>query len=142
MKNNLQEIFEKYSFPQRDIKPAIEVSAIESYSGLKLPKDYVFYLENYFGVDQFIGVEFVKLWRLEEIIQSNESYNIVQQLNGTVGIGTNGSGEFIGIEIDQNENLRIILSPFVGLNSSKNIEIGKSFTDFLIRLDNGVDWFS
>lgn len=142
MKNNLQRIFEKYSFPERDIKSEIEVIAVESYSKLKLPKDYLFYLENYFGIDQFIGVEFIKLWSLEEVIHSNENYNIVQQLNRTLGIGTNGSGEFIGIEMDQNENLRIILSPFVDLNSKNSIEIGKSFTDFLVRLDNGVDWFA
>ncbi|MEO7978014.1 SMI1/KNR4 family protein [Flavobacterium sp.] len=142
MKNNLQGIFEKYNFPVRDIKSDVEIIDVESYSKLKLPKDYIFYLENYFGIDQFIGVEFIKLWSLEEIIQSNQNYNIVCQLIGTIGIGTNGSGEFIGIEIDQNENLRIILSPFVDLDSNKNIEIGKSFTDFLVRLDDGVDWFS
>ncbi|MDR7212515.1 SMI1/KNR4 family protein [Flavobacterium piscis] len=142
MKDNLQKIFEKYSFPERDIKSEFKVIDVESYSKLKLPKDYVFYLENYFGIDQFIGVEFIKLWSLEEIIHANENYNIVKQLNGTIGIGTNGSGEFIGIEIDQYENLKIILSPFVDLNSKNNIEIGKSFTDFLVRLDNGIDWFS
>lgn len=83
----------------------------------------------------------MKLWSLEKIIEANENYNIVKELHHTIGIGSNGSGEFIGIEFGENENIKIILSPFIDLNSEYNIEIGSSFTDFLIRLDNGIDWF-
>ncbi len=140
--HQLQEIILKYNFPKRDINASVEVEDVESYSNLKLPEDYIYYLENYFGIDQFIGVEFIKLWSLEEIIEANESYNIVAELTRTIGIGSNGSGEFIGIEIDQQDNIKIILSPFIDLNSKYNIEIGTSFTDFLIRLDNKVEWFS
>ncbi|WP_029272967.1 SMI1/KNR4 family protein [Flavobacterium sp. KJJ] len=143
MKENLQEIYKKYSFPKRDINALVEVSDVEYYSNLKLPEDYVFYLENYFGIDQFIGVEFIKLWSLEEIIEANKSYKIVEELTATIGIGTNGSGEFIGIEIDSNKNnVKIILSPFIDLNSKYHVEIGTSFTDFLIKLDKGIEWFS
>jgi hypothetical protein len=143
MKENLQEILEKYSFPKRDVNASVEVSDVESYCNLKLPEDYVFYLENYFGIDQFIGVEFIKLWSLEEIIEANKSYNIVEELAETIGIGTNGSGEFIGIQIDSNKNnAKIILSPFIDLNSKYHVEIGTSFTDFLLRLDKGIEWFA
>ncbi|MCC9066178.1 SMI1/KNR4 family protein [Flavobacterium piscisymbiosum] len=138
----LQEIFEKYEFPKRNVKSYVEVTDVESYSNLRLPIDYVFYLENYFGIDQFIGVEFIKLWSLEEIIEANKSYNIVEELYRTIGIGTNGSGEFIGIEIDPYDNVKVILSPFTDLNSKYNTEIGTSFADFLIRLDNKIEWFS
>jgi hypothetical protein len=142
MKEHLQEIMSKYSFPKRDINTSVTISDVESYANLKLPGDYIFYLENYFGIDQFIGVEFINLWSLEEIIEINKSYNIVEELTRTIGIGSNGSGEFIGIEIDQSDNVKIILSPFIDLDSKYNIKIGESFTDFLIRLDNGIDWFS
>ena len=141
MTEHLEKIIEKYSFPKRDLNSTVEVNDVELYSKLKLPEDYVFYLENYFGIDQFIGVEFINLWSLEEIIQSNENYNIVDKLSQTIGIGSNGSGEFIGIKFGQDEDVKIILSPFIDLNSKHNIEIGTSFTDFLVRLDNGVDWF-
>ncbi|TPG34003.1 SMI1/KNR4 family protein [Flavobacterium pectinovorum] len=142
MMEDLQEIIVKYSFPIRDINTSVTISEVESYANLKLPEDYIFYLENYFGIDQFIGVEFIKLWSLEEIIEANKSYNIVEELTRTIGIGTNGSGEFIGIEIDQFDNVKIILSPFIDLNSKYNTEIGTSFTDFLVRLDNKIEWFS
>lgn len=140
--DDLLQIMSKYDFPRRDIKSSVEVSDVESYSNLKLPNDYVFFLENYFGIDQFIGVEFINLWSLDEIIEANKSYCIVAELTRTIGIGSNGSGEFIGIETDQSDNVRIILSPFIDLSSNYNIQIGTSFTDFLIRLDNKVEWFS
>lgn len=142
MTYDLKEIIEKYNFLKRDVNSTVEVIDVELYSKLKLPEDYIFYLENYHGIDQFIGVEFINLWSLEEIIESNESYNIVDKLAQTIGIGSNGSGEFIGIRLDQNENIKIILSPFIDLNTKYYIEIGTSFTDFLVRLDKGVDWFS
>ncbi|MBS7231443.1 SMI1/KNR4 family protein [Flavobacterium psychroterrae] len=138
----LQAIISKYDFPKRDINSSVQIAKIESFSNLKLPEDYVFYLENYLGIDQFIGVEFIKLWSLEEIIEANKSYKIVEELKRTIGIGSNGSGEFIGIEIDQFENVKVILSPFIDLNSKYNIVIGTSFTDFLIRLDHKIEWFS
>ncbi|SHM10785.1 SMI1/KNR4 family protein [Flavobacterium saccharophilum] len=141
MTEHLEKIVTKYNFPKRDVTDSVEIAEIESYSKLKLPKDYIFYLENYHGIDQFIGVEFINLWSLEEIITSNKNYNIVEGLQQTIGIGSNGSGEFIGIKFDQDENVKIILSPFINLNSKHNIEIGTSFTDFLVRLDKGVDWF-
>lgn len=142
MTEDLERIIEKYSFPKRDVNSAVEVIDIELYSKLKLPEDYIFYLENYHGIDQFIGVEFINLWSLEEIIKTNKNYNIVEELNQTIGIGSNGSGEFIGIRVGENENIKIILSPFIDLNTKYHIEIGTSFTDFLVRLDNGIDWFS
>ena len=141
MTEQLEQLFTKYGFQKRNIKSVIGIAEIESFSNLKLPTDYIFYIENYLGIDQFIGVEFIKLWSSEEIIEANQRYNIVEKMPRTIGIGTNGSGEFIGIEIDHLGNTKIILSPFIDLNSKYNIEIGKSFTDFLVRLDNGVDWF-
>lgn len=141
MTEHLEKIIEKYSFPKRDVNSAVEVNDVELYSKLKLPEDYVFYLENYHGIDQFIGVEFINLWSLEEIIETNKSFNIIEGLSQTIGIGSNGSGEFIGIRLDENENIKIILSPYIDLNAKYHIEIGTSFTDFLVRLDNGIDWF-
>lgn len=141
MNENLQLIFDKYDFYKRDQDSLVTIEEVERYSKLNLPNDYVFYLENYLGIDQFIGVEFIKLWSLEEIIEANRSYNIFEELPGTIGIGTNGSGEFIGIEFDSQNNVKIILSPFVDLNPKYHTEIGISFTDFLIRLDKGIEWF-
>ncbi|MEO8236678.1 MAG: SMI1/KNR4 family protein [Flavobacterium sp.] len=141
MNEHLQLIFDKYDFPKNNQNSTVTVEVLERYLNLKLPNDYVFYLKNYSGIDQFIGVEFIKLWSLEEIIEANKRYNIFKELPRTIGIGTNGSGEFIGIEFDSHNDVKIILSPFVDLNAKYHTEIGISFTDFLVRLDKGIEWF-
>lgn len=138
----LHEIFRKYDFPKRDIESAVQIEDVQVHLKFDLPNDYVFYAENYLGIDQFIGIEFIKLWSLEEIIDANLEYHIFEKLPHTLAIGTNGSGEFIGIEFDDEGSVKIILSPFIDLDVKYHVEIGNSFTDFLVRLDNEVEWFS
>ncbi|MDQ1166859.1 MULTISPECIES: SMI1/KNR4 family protein [unclassified Flavobacterium] len=137
----LNEILRKYDFSKRDSKSSIQIEDIQAHLKFDLPEDYVFYIENYLGIDQFIGVEFIKLWSLEEIIDANLEYHIFERLPQTLAIGTNGSGEFIGIEFEDNNSVKIILSPFIDLNTKYHIEIGNSFTDFFDRLDKGIEWF-
>ena len=142
MTEELLGIFNKYSFPERDENSLVSIEDIQLHLKFDLPEDYIFYVENYLGIDQFIGVEFIKLWSLEEIIDANLEYHIFEKLPQTLAIGTNGSGEFIGIYFDDNNAIKIILSPFTDLNANYHVEIGNSFTDFLVRLDEGVEWFS
>lgn len=141
MNEDLEKIITKYDFPQRNESSSYNVSDIELYSNIKLPEDYIFYLEKCLGINQFIGVKYINLWPIEEIIDFNKCYGIVENLNNTIGIGSNGGGEFIGILIEDNGSVRIILSPFIDLDSNYNVEIGTSFTDFLVRLDNKIEWF-
>ncbi|WP_343588168.1 SMI1/KNR4 family protein [Flavobacterium sp.] len=137
----LDEILQKYRFPKRKIESSVDIEDIQAHLKFDLPEDYIFYVENYLGIDQFIGAEFIKLWSLEEIIDANLEYHIFEKLPQTLAIGTNGSGEFIGIEFEDDNSLKIILSPSIDLNTKYHVEIGNSFTDFLLRLDNGVEWF-
>ncbi|KAF2333800.1 SMI1/KNR4 family protein [Flavobacterium daemonense] len=141
MTEELKEIFIKYDFPKRDENSSVEIEDIQVHLKFDLPEDYVFFVENYLGIDQFIGAEFIKLWSFEEIIDANLEYHIFEKLPQTLAIGTNGSGEFIGIEFEDNNSIKIILSPFIDLNTKYHVEIGNSFIDFLDRLDKGVEWF-
>lgn len=51
-------------------------------------------------------------------------------------------GELIALELCDNGEYRIVLTPFVDLDKTYHIEIGSSFTDFLIRMDSGKEWFA
>lgn len=114
---------------------------IEKQIGFTLPNDYKFFLENYEGFEDFIGHEFVALWDMNEILMRNRESGIFKHLPLTIAIGNNPSSEFIGIEFVDNHKYRIVLSPFIDLDTQYHIEIGNSFTDFLFRLDNGKKWF-
>lgn len=140
------EIFEtilnKYNCPKRTQKSLTTIDQIESIVKFNLPADYKTYIQNYLGFEEHIGQEFMRLWDFDELVETNKDYGIFDNLPNTLGIGGNGSSEFIAIEMVDNENYRIVHSPFIDLDRQYHIEIGTSFTDFLVRLDNGQEWFN
>lgn len=137
----LETILTKYNFPKRVTRPISKVKDLEDRIGFPFPDDYKFYLENYEEYEEFIGPELVNLWGMDELLFRNKDTGIFDNLPLTLGIGNNQSSEFIAIELIDNKNYRIVLSPFIDLAKQQHIEIGKSFTDFFVRLDNGIGWF-
>ncbi len=136
-----ENILNKYNCPKRTEKPLTTVDQIESIIKFNLPADYKMYIQNYLGFEEHIGQEFMQLWDFDELVEANKDYGIFDNLPNTLGIGGNGSNEFIAMEWANRDNYRIVLSPFIDLNKEYHIEIGTSFTDFLVRLDNGQEWF-
>jgi len=136
-----EQIIDKYCGSIRTFKSKTTIEEIENIISFRLPSDYKAFLQNYYGFEGSIGQEYLRLWNVDEILESNKGYNIFDYLTNTIGIGGNCGGEFIAIEITDSENYRIVLSPFIDLDKQYHIEIGKSFTDFLVRLENGIKWF-
>jgi len=136
-----EEIIIKYECPKRIEKPISTINQIEGFFKFKLPIDYKYYIENYLGFEACIGLEFIRLWDFDELIEINKDYDIKDSLPNTLGIGGNGGGEFIAIELTGENQYRIVLSPFTTLDRNDHIEIGTSFTDFLVRLEKGQEWF-
>jgi hypothetical protein len=138
---NFEEIFSKYEIAKRISKPKTTFEEIEKIINFKLPEDYKSFALNYSEFEDFIGEQYIRLWNFDEIIEINTEYGIFENLPKTLGIGGNGSGEFIAIEKLYNDKLRVILSPFI-IEKEAHIEIGNSFTEFLERLENGTEWFN
>jgi hypothetical protein len=93
------------------------------------------------GFETSIGEEYLKLWDADNIVSLNEGYEILGNLPMTLGIGDNGAGEFIALEKLETGNFRVVLTPYIDLNKECYVEIGDSFSDFLLRTDNGEKWF-
>lgn len=135
-----EEIITKYEVVKRTDKLKTTFAEVENLVNFKLPEDYKTFATKYLEFEDFIGEQNVRLWNFDEIIEINTDYQIFKYLPRTLGIGGNGSGEFIAIENLDDNNLRIVLSPFI-IEKEVHIEIGTSFTDFLQRLENGKEWF-
>lgn len=125
----IEEILLKYNCPRRINHSSTTIEQIENLVKFKIPLDYKVYLQNYLGFEEFIGSKFMHLWDLDEIIEFN-NYGIVEKLPNTLGIGSNASSEFIALELTEDGNCRVVISPFIGLDKQDHIEIGTSFTDF------------
>ena len=138
--NTINEIFKKYNWPTR-ISDDSDLLGIEREFRSELPEDYKEFISNYAGCEIQMGEEYIKLWDKDNLLSLNQKYEIFENLLETIGIGDNGSGELIAIEKRNDGGLRIILTPFIDLDKQNHIEIGKSFTDFLVKLDKGEKWF-
>jgi hypothetical protein len=139
--NTTDEIFNKYNWPTRTTSDDTDLLDIEREMGFKLPEDYKDFLLRFRGHETQIGEEYIKLWDRGNLLSFNQGYEILENLPETIGIGDNGASEFIGIERLDDGGLRIILTPFIDLDKQYHVEIGNSFTDFLLRLDKGEKWF-
>ena len=136
-----QQILQKCNWPTRTEEPKTTLKEIEDMVGFTLPSDYSMFIQKYFGYEEFIGKEYVRLWDVDELMEQNLGYDIVDTLPMTIGIGGNGAGECIALEMTSTNNYRIVLTPFIDLDKQNHIDIGSSFTDFLVRLHNGQEWF-
>jgi cell wall assembly regulator SMI1 len=137
----IEEILKKYDWPTSTTSDKTDLVDIEREIGFDLPDDYKDFLLRHAGHETQIGEEYIKLWDKDDLLSLNQDYKIFENLSGTIGIGDNGAGEFIGIEKLVDGGLRIVLTPFIDLDKQYHIEVGQSFTDFLLRLDQGEKWF-
>jgi hypothetical protein len=140
--DQLEYVLTKHNCSQRIITPKITVQRIEELSNFTLPTDYKTFLLKYQGFEKSFGNQYMAIWDIDELLEMNQSYEILEHLSQTLGIGSNMGGELIAIEYIDKNNYKIILAPFIGLEDKENhVEIGYSFTDFLIRLDKAQEWF-
>jgi SMI1 / KNR4 family (SUKH-1) len=132
----------KYNCLNKNNNQKVNINEIEAIVKFSLPDDYKNFIENYLGFEENIGHEYLQIWDAKELIEANKSYQIFDYLPNTLGIGSNGAGEFIAIEWIAEDNSRVILCPFTDLDKESFIEIGTSFTNMFERFDNSIEWFT
>jgi hypothetical protein len=133
----LERLLNKYRFERRP--QPLEQRILEAIP-FQLPGDYKFYLENYEPFEGPMGSQYVQFWKADELLENNQGYGITEYLPGVFGIGSNGASEFIGIDFLSDGTHHIILSDLISMEREYFIEIGSSFLDMVVRLDNGREW--
>ena len=136
----LEDILAKYNFSERKNNLDASFNEVVNLLNFKLPLDYKIFAQNYTEFEGFIESQYICLWDFENILEMNKESGIFENLSNTLGIGGNGGGEFIAIQMLADHSTRIILSPLI-FEETAHIQIGKSFTDFLEGLESGKEWF-
>ena len=95
---------------KRTEEPKTTLKEIEDMVGFTLPSDYSMFIQKYFGYEEFIGKEYVRIWDVDELMEQNLGYDIADNLPMTIGIGGNGAGECIAIEMTSTNNYLIVLT--------------------------------
>lgn len=113
---------------------ALEIEKFEATSGLSLPLDYLEFLKRSNGGEGFIGPNsYVILWKLNDLIDLNRSYQVAEYAPGLFVFGSDGGGE--AYAFDMRPSLPTIVSiPFVGMDLSVVRFISPTFTGYLDTL--------
>lgn len=119
-----------------DFNPLASVELIEHIKAelsFSIPQEYCDFLIQGNGGDGFIGENYVILWKIEELIELNQSYQVSEYAPGLFLFGSNGGGEAFAFDL-RNSQVALVKIPFVGMDLRDVIEMGASFTDFLSYL--------
>ena len=104
--SEIDKILKKYNWPTKEFLDDLDFREIENLIGFELPDDYKGFLRKYSLHETQIGEESFTLWNFEKLLEWNNGYEIIDNLKNTIGIGSNGGGEFIGLEKNVEKKIR------------------------------------
>ncbi len=103
----------------------------EKVSGFKLPEDYQLFLQGTNGGEGYLNAnQYAILWRLEDLLQMNESYQVPEYAPGLFAFGSNGGGEALAFDKRSKEQ-PIVRVPFVGMDLSLVEIIAQRFKELI-----------
>ena len=96
---------------------------------LNLPDSYINFLKKYNGANGDLPIQpfYFQLWQIDELIQANQEVEIQEHIPNYFGIGGNGSGELIAINL---ENQKIFAIPFIGMEEKDAWLLAERFEEF------------
>lgn len=104
------------------------------------PVDYRDFLLEQNGGEGWIGLNYARFWRAEELSEMNEGYMFTELSSAILAIGSNGGGEAYAFDRRTGEP-SLVLIPFIGMELDAAIPIAKSFHAFLERIYATDDLF-
>jgi hypothetical protein len=123
--------------------PPSELAIIEKAEreiGFALPADYRNFLLEQNGGEGWIGRNYARLWRAEELAEINEGYGFSNLASAILAIGSNGGGEAYVFDRRTAEP-SLVLIPFMDLDLDVAIPIATCFRAFLERIYATADLF-
>ena len=114
----------------------IAIRQLQASSSLKLPGDYLSFLQRVNGGEGFIGKNaYAILWRAEEVVEMNKAYQVDVLAPGLFIFGSDGGGEAFAFDA-RSDPVFTVTIPFVGMNLELVRPIAPSFERFLMHLFN------
>ena len=107
------------------------IEAAEFHLGLQFPQDYVEFMLASNGAEGSIGANgYVRFWPVEELVDMNDGYSVLEYAPGFVLFGSNGGGEAFAFD-GRTENISLVELPFIPMTADEALVRGKTFTEFL-----------
>jgi len=109
------------------------LEAVEAAIGRPLPKDYKDFLLSNDGGEGFISVNYLILWKAEELVGFNREYEVEKYASGFFLFGSDGGGEGYAFDMRGGEPA-VVAVPFVGMSLRYASPCAPDFQNFLRTL--------
>jgi hypothetical protein len=106
------------------------IQEVEDQLAFNFSKEYIDFLLHSNGGEGSIGHSYLRLWRLEELIEDNEGYGVQDFAPGLLIIGSDGGDTAYCIDT-RFEEKPFVSVPFVGMDLDEVQQCGNTFTEFL-----------
>ena len=101
-----------------------------------LPDDYKEFIKEHNGGEGYVGgLSYINLWKIEEIAELNESYEVKEYTPDFVYFGSDGGDMAYAMDFSE-EKVRYIEFPFMSLHEEEKEILGDSFEEMLMTLYN------
>lgn len=127
----MKQIIEKISKSWASNPPFNQQIMLDLENLFPLPDDYKDFMLWSNGGEGYIGTQYLALWRIEDVMQLNNEYQIQKYLSQkSLAIGTDGGDSCIGFYFGK--PTFVFLQPLGDLDLSENRFLYQSFTDMFI----------
>ena len=129
---NFAEVFKNFI----TISGAESEVAISTFLTLNLipPSDYLNALQFTNGGEGYVRRSYLRLFSTEKLLLFNNAYQVEKFAPGLVLFGSNGGGEAFGFDT-RKDPAEIVQIPFIPMDFKYAKSLGKSFSEFLNRLE-------
>ena len=111
-----------------------EIQRTEAYFGVGFPDGYKAFLLYSNGYEGWVGSSYVNLWKAEELIESNQAYQVAEFCPQLIIIGSDGGGEAFGLDT-RSKSITFVAIPFIVMMWEDARFAGVTFEEFLDYLD-------
>ncbi len=109
-----------------------DISTLESNLNIVFQNDYKSFIQWSNGGEGEIGVNYISLWKIEDIVALNDDYQIQKYLTKDyLAFGTDGGGICYGFNIK--EGFSVFKCPLGDLDINEASIIAESFTNFFTK---------
>lgn len=98
--------------------------------GRTLPVDYVQFLREHDGGEGFVGVDYLIIWRVKDLVRFNREYEVEKYAPGLLLFGSDGGGLAYGFDT-RDPAMPVISVSFIGMGLDGVEIISRTFSDFL-----------
>jgi hypothetical protein len=127
-------LFERFNFNTPISEK--EIKEVEKGLKVKFPQDYIDFMLKTNGGEGTIGKEtYLRLWKIEELSESNEDYAISEFAPGLLIIGSDGGGTAFVYDF-RDEIPKLVEVGFIGLDVENPNHSSNNFFEFIEYLYN------